>query len=245
MPEAEVETAYQELIEGKREGTPVPADGKISVQLEESGKYYVIVVGYDGEEAVADDAFLFKFKSSKETAETWTAIFVGDYQYTVKDYSSDQSGGMWEGTEKGVLYQSDSNPDRYLINPWADFTEETPTQGLIFEMDEEGNITVDGVFTGYTDPDYGEVYATDISTHGDADLPSYYEEGVFYFNLAYHVSAGSFCFVQDTFTLTAEASAKIAARVKAANVHRRSELMHHNSRIVSPALKAKKAPVAK
>lgn len=245
VPGAEVETAYQELVEGTREGTPVPADGKISVQLEESGKYYVIVVAYDGGEAVASDAFLFKFKSSKETAETWTAQYVGKYQYTTKDYSSDQSGGIWEGTQDGVLYVSDSNPNRYLINPWADITEETPSQGLIFEMDEEGNITVDGVYTGYTDEEYGEVFATDIKTRGDADLPSYFENGVFYFNLTYHVAAGAFCFVQDTFTLTAEASAKIAARVKAANVHRRSELTHHNAMMATPALKAKKAHLAK
>lgn len=245
VPEAEAEAAYQELVEGTREGTPVPADGKISVQLEESGKYYVIVVAYDGGEAVASDAFLFKFKSSKETAETWTAQYVGKYQYTTKDYSSDQAGGIWEGTQDGVLYVSDSNPNRYLINPWADITEETPTQGLIFEMDEEGTVVVDGVYTGWADEEYGEVFATDIKTRGDADMPSYYENGVFYFNLTYHVAAGAFCFVQDTFTLTAEASAKIAARVKAANVHRRSELMHHNCMITSPALKAKKAPVAK
>ena len=231
------------LGNGTVEGEEINASGTVRFPLTESNTYYFVLVGFDGDKAVASDAFKFKFQASGETAETWTPVYIGTYQYTAKDYTSDKSGGIWEGNFEGTLYQSDSNPNTYLINPWADITEETPTQGLVFTMNEDNTLIVDQVFTGWVEPDYGEVWASDLVTGDIADLPSYYENGVFYFNLEYHVAAGAFTFVQDTFTLTAEAQAKMAAAIKGAK-HARSQkanrqLQNHISKNVAPLKTAK------
>ena len=170
-----------------------------------TGKYNLVVVVYDASgEAVSQASFVVKYQSSQDSAETWSAAYVGTYAYTVKDYTSSQAGGLWEGTQDAVLYVSDQNGNRYKIAPWADQEGEN---GLVFEMDEEGNLVVDGAETGFVDEEWGMIYATDLVTYEVADIPSYYENGVFYFNLAYHDYDGAWTYVQDTFTLTGTASA--------------------------------------
>lgn len=69
-------------------------------------------------------------------------------------------------------------------------------------MDADGKLTVDGAETGWEYSTYGMVTATDLVTAGVANMPSSYAGGVFTFNLAYQVEAGSLVFVQDTFELT-------------------------------------------
>lgn len=216
VTEAEVEETIESLTNGG--GEKLTEAGRVQIPMTESGTYYMVVVAFAGDKAVSNDATKLKFTSSKETAETWTAKFVGTYEYTVKDYTDEGEGGYggWEdpGTKiDAVLYQSDSNPNRYKIAPWANNNGE---DGLIFTMDDNGVITVDAVYTGYTDDTYGDLFATDFLTlyGSESGAPeSYYKSSVFYFNIAYHDATKPWFQVQDTFTITGEAGEGDAARL--------------------------------
>lgn len=216
VTEAEVEETIESLTNGG--GEKLTEAGRVQIPMTESGTYYMVVVAFAGDKAVSNDATKLKFTSSKETVETWTAKFVGTYEYTVKDYTDEGEGGYggWEDpgtTIDAVLYQSDSNPNRYKIAPWAETTGE---EGLIFTMDDNGVITVDEVYTGYTDDTYGDLFATDFLTlyGSESGAPeSYYESSVFYFNIAYHDATDWWFQVQDTFTITGEAGEGDASRL--------------------------------
>lgn len=184
-----------------------------------SGKYYLVVVVFDESgEAVSTEAFEIKYKSSKDSAETWSPIYVGTYVYGAKSYT--QGGALFFEdviTAEGLtLYQSDSDATHFYIAPWC-----KSEAGLVFTMDENGIIEVDGVETGLVDEEYGMISVTDFKTYGAADMPSYYEDGVFHFYLAYHADGGAFAFVEDTFTLTGKAQAAMmnAAKRAAGNWH--------------------------
>ena len=215
VTEAEVQATVAGLADGSIAGEKLTESGRVQIPVAESGTYYLVVVAFAGGEAKAADYAKIKFSTGGESEETWTPKFIGDYTYTTKDYTQTQVGGLWTGTIQAVLYQSDSDSNRWKIAPWADLTGE---EGLVFTMDNEGVLTVDQVYTGYTDSKYGDVFATDFVTAGVADIPSYYDssEGVFYFNLSYHDAEGPWTYVQDTFTLTGEASASRAQAVSKA-----------------------------
>lgn len=149
---------------------------------------------------------------------TWTAVGTGTYTYTTIDYTG-QYGGLWEGTQEATLYACDQNASRFKIAPWADQQGEA---GLVFTVDADDNIVVDGVETGMVDEEYGMVYATDLITYDAANIASYLKDGVYYFALAYHDSEGPWAYVQDTFTLNAAAP----AAKKAAKNHRAGVLRH-------------------
>ena len=216
VTEAEVEETIESLNNGG--GEKLTEAGRVQIPMTESGTYYMVVVAFAGDKAVGTDATKLKFTSSKETAETWTAKFVGTYEYTVKDYTDEGEGGYggWENpgtTIDAVLYQSDSDPSRYKIAPWANNEGE---DGLIFTMDDTGVITVDAVYTGYTDDTYGDLFATDFLTlyGSESGAPeSYYESSVFYFNIAYHHATDWWFQVQDTFTITGKAGEGDASRL--------------------------------
>ena len=139
--------------------------------------------------------------------------FECSFRYCAQNYST---GSVLFGetvTDNDLaLYQSDSNPSRYRIAPLWNENE----VGLVFEMDDNGVITVDGVETGLVSSE-GMIYATDFVTGELANMPSYYEEGVFYFYLAYHLEGDTqagLAFEQDTFTLTAQAQAAMKKAAK-------------------------------
>ena len=231
------------LIDGSVAGEKLKESGRVQVPVTESGTYYLIAVAFADGKAVNYETAKIKYTAGGEPEETWTPMYIGNYTYTTADYSQSQAGGIWEGTIEAVLYHSDTDASRWKIAPWADLTGEN---GMIFTMDDDGVLTVDQVYTGYTDPEWGDVFATDFVTASVADMPSYYEKGAFYFNLMYHDADGAWAFVQDTFTLTAEygeASSRAKAISKAKRSHGGKMAKHESKldrRFFAPVLKLKK-----
>lgn len=214
VTEEEVKATIEGLSDGSIAGEKLTESGRVEIPVAESGTYYLVVVAFANGEAQFADYAKIKFSTGAEPEETWTALFIGDYTYTTIDYTEEGYGGLWEGTIQAVLYKSDSDDSRFKIAPWADLTGE---EGLVFTMDADGVLTVDEVYTGYTHDTYGDVFATDLVTAGVADIPSYYDgNDGFYFNLTYHDAEDAWAYVQDTFTLTGEASASRAQAVSKA-----------------------------
>lgn len=208
-----IESVYKGIQDGTIEGNVIRGTSTIRQQLTDAGKYYLIVVAYDADDnEVASTYFMFKFQPSSQTEETWSPVYVGDYVYGAKSYAQDGSIFFDQTTtaEGLTLYQSDQDENHYRIAPWC----ESET-GLIFTMSDDGTVVVEDVETGFVDEEWGMIYVTDIKTYGVADMPSYYEKGVFYFNLTYHDYDGAWAFEQDTFTLTGEAAAKLMAKASA------------------------------
>ena len=206
----QVEATIAGIADGSIEAEELTAAGTVNIAAEESGTYYLVVVAFAGGEAVANDAVKIVFSASGDVKEKWTALYIGTYAYTTKDYT-DRYGGVWDGEIEAVLYQSESDATRYKIAPWADLTGE---DGLVFTMDSEGTLVVDEVYTGYTDDTYGEVFATDFVTGEVDEIPSTYDDGVFTFNLMYHDAEDAWAYVQDTFTITGKVSEARASSMK-------------------------------
>lgn len=222
--------ATVESIQQGGECASVTQSGKVRIPVEGSGTYALAMVAYNAKgEAVANDYAQVKFQSTKEGGETWTPLYAGIYAHTVGDYSSDNSGGIWEGTYEAVLYQSSADPTRYLISPWCDI-EKVEDGGLVFNMDDAGNIVVNGAYTGFDHPTYGAIYAVDLITNQSADIPSTFADGVLTFNLAYRCDAGNFAFVKDTFTLTGKASANAKKQPARLKKQQRGLTLHYQLR---------------
>lgn len=238
-----VDATIAGIADGSVAAEKLTESGRVEFPVAESGTYYLVAVAFAGGKAVSNETAKIKFTTGGEPVETWTPKYIGKYTYTTKDYTGEQAiGGLWEDTVDAILYQSDSDPNRWKIAPWADLTGE---EGLIFTMDDEGVLTVDQVYTGYTDDKCGDVFATDLVTADITDLPSTYANGVFYFNLVYHDVEEAWTFVQDTFTITGdyEASSRAAKAISKAKRSHHKKMVKNNCKLdrqyFAPVLKLK------
>lgn len=127
--------------------------------------------------------------------------YVGNYYYNMF------FGGVDEGLTLSV---ADGNDNHYKISNWGMGTD------FVFDFQDNGYILVETRATGYSYGSYGMVYVEDYSTYASTTPQySYYDEetGTFYFCVAYVVSAGTFGYGYEMFTITDEA---VKARVDAA-----------------------------
>lgn len=122
--------------------------------------------------------------------ETWTARYLGDYTYTL----------FFNGVDPGLtLSQSDLYADRWRISNWGGGVD------FYFTWNQETNeILVDDQLIGYNHSSYGPVSVDDIVDYTDGIKygKSYYEEGVFHFNVVYYVDAGSFGNGEELFVIS-------------------------------------------
>lgn len=194
---------YVEVTEGGQIQIPMIPDAA-------SGKYTIAIFTFDADGNVIDDYqdydyTTFSYTGSGEAPETWTAAYVGDFVYTLEFTEDDGSPYTDEGL---VLYQSDKDSSRYKIEHWGYDVD------FIFTMDDEGTLTVEEQETGATYGSYGPIYVSTFDEYfSDYDPEtdrSYYDTGVFHFNLVYHVSAGTMkgWYGEETYTLTGRAGAK-------------------------------------
>ncbi len=157
---------------------------------------------------IADESLTTPYGLSEWTftiGSAWSEIAIGDYTYSL----------FFEGVDPDLtLYQNDIDPTCYRIGNWGygvNFT---------FTYDEEtGEVVVDDQEIGYEYGSYGMVYVDDITdyTGSTAYGTSYYEDGTFYFDVIYYVSAGYFGYGYETFTITSETSS-LASTTKALSV---------------------------
>lgn len=193
--------------------TTVTASGDVKFDASEliaGSEYTIVAVSFYESEAQEYDYTTFTFSTSG--AETWTEIGTGVYTYTAVDLSyyfyGEYYGGIYDdyGSVSATLYQSDMTETRYKISPWA-------SDELIFEMDDEGTITVTDADTG-DDFGYGEIYASDIySIWGDYYYEgslSYAADGTYIFNLVFYDENYYWAFVQDSFVLDAESDKSLS-----------------------------------
>ena len=155
----------------------------------------------------SENALMTRMTNQPEP-ETFYPLYEGNFIFASASLDG-QSGHLFEGEIPGYICQSDKDPSRYLLVPFINNED-----GMLFTMDEAGNIAVDAQYTGADHQTYGPVFVTDIATAGLAsNFPnnkSYYDEAthIFYFDLVYHVSAGMFGAWEEIFKVTGEATNK-------------------------------------
>ncbi len=207
----DITSAVADIEDGAIDYTTVTASGTVTFPCEESGTYSLVVVTYGDGEVQETASVTFKYSVGGEEEETWTAAYVGDYEYYY----------FWEGTDPDlVLYNSDSDPNRWKIEHWGYDVD------FCFTFDQStGEIIVDDQETGYEYGNYGMVYVDDLTDYvGDTSYGySYYDNGTFYFAVIYYCSAGYFGYGYETFTLTSNAAKAISkAKAKAAGAKKSS-----------------------
>ena len=191
------------LIDGTDENAvDVAESGEYKVAFPEdaeSDNYTLVVVTFDEDGEAQDYNYaVFKYTAPGATEETFTPAYVGTYTYTLYFGSSTSPYD-----EVGLtLSQCDQNPNKYRIeHVFYDVN-------FDFIMNEDGTITFDDQFTGYTDSSYGEIYVTDMHACYPEDFPdaSYYSNGTFNFNIGYYCDAGFFNYGFEKFVLTGTAA---------------------------------------
>lgn len=199
------------IVDGSLENiVDFTASGEIRIPMPaeaESGTYTIAVVTYDAEGEAQDyNVANFNYSASGEVKETWTPVFLGNYTYKYVFCNNDGTPYVDEGL---TLYESDVNENRYKI--------ENAFNGVdfIFEMDEEGYLTFEDQYSGYTDASAGDLMFCDMNAMYPDNFPtkSYYSNGEFYFNIGFYANDGWWGYDQsddnddlETFTLTANAA---------------------------------------
>lgn len=126
--------------------------------------------------------------------DTWNYITSGVYTYLTDMWGEDDGDII---TDVLDLYESEENPGKFKLDNWMG--ENYP---LIFTVDEGDNITVPEQKTG-VNSQYGMIYISDMNLYTETtDFPSYFEEGIYYFDVVYYVSAGYFATGYETFQPT-------------------------------------------
>lgn len=198
------------IFAGDIESVETKESGYKVINVGEAGEYYLVAVMYDASGArVGFDAIAFE--AVEANVMTWTPAYIGDFTYTQFFANSDGSPYVDGGL---TLLQCDQDPTMFKIEHWGFDVD------FIFTMDENGTLTVAEQATGYEHQSYGMVYVSDIVTYtgGTSYGTSYYENGVFNFNLVYYVPEGTFAYGVETFTLTGAASAKAQTAMAASKI---------------------------
>ena len=154
-----------------------------------------IGVPYSFEVAI-DDEYTNPYVSAKTFAidiqrVKWNPAYVGTYTYSL----------FFAGDDEGlVLYRRDDDPTRYKIEHWGGDVD------FFFTLNNNGGISFNEFYLGYDHPTYGEVWVYDMNAVSPNSFEKgYYEDGVFYFQIGYHVSAGWYNYGEEIFKITGKA----------------------------------------
>ncbi|MBQ8938411.1 MAG: hypothetical protein IJ066_11980, partial [Bacteroidaceae bacterium] len=209
-----LEEVYAAIVAGEYDEAVDVTDGEaFRLPFDETGTYYVLIVGFD-EEGNAVGELASKVEAATETggeepASSWEALYVGDYYY---DLLSNPDKNEFEIDEGLTLYRDAENHSLYKIDPWGNGCT------LQFILNEDNSITIPaGQPTGISGA-HGELYVTDIQTYTDndekwANYVSNYKDGVFTFYTVFYNETDEYGVGQDTFTLTGNAEVKKAVKV--------------------------------
>ena len=199
---------YGILDEGTEGVETITSSQEVKIAYAEGGDKTIVVVGFDAEGNEVGAIYTTINIPTGGGAETWTALYIGNYYHCVKSYSS-TGGSVWNVkypdaiNEGSVLYISDQDESRYLISPWIN-------GDLIFTMDEDLNLVVDNCDTG-VENEGANIAATDFITCNVANIQSKFNgNDQFTFYLGWHIldaiEEGFYGYTADVFALTGEAA---------------------------------------
>lgn len=198
------------INDGSIEATDIKESCEVSIPLEESGDYVMIIVTYDAAGNMkGSSATTFKFTiGSANSTVNWIPLYTGTFTYNANpNYIIDENeqyvGSLYEGSSEAVMYVNGDDNTTYRIYPWANSED-----GLIFTLNEQGIISFKDVDTGETFGQYGSVYASDFNTKENVGRPTsgVADDNLLVFGTVYYVNAGYLAGADETFEVTGQAS---------------------------------------
>lgn len=213
------DAVYAAILAGEYEDAVDVVNGEaFRLPYDETGTYYVLIVAFNEEGAVAGE-LASKVNAvieggNEEPSVTWEPRFVGNFYY---DLLSDPEKEEYKIDEGLTLSVDADNASHYQIAPWGkDVT-------LEFILNEDNSITIPADQPTGISGAHGELYVTDVQTYTEgnekyAAYVSKYESGVFTFYTIYYNDQDTYGIYEDTFTLTGNAEVKKALRISHKNV---------------------------
>lgn len=185
------------IFDGSIESVLTKESGRKVLNVETEGDYYLVAVLYDADGArVATTSLAFKVEDAN--AKTWSAIYTGDWEYTVLFTNEDGSPYVDAGL---TLFMCDQDATLYKIENWGYGVD------FVFTMQEDGSVSVAEQSTGAKASATEEWMVCDYMTFTGQDKNGcYYEDGTFNFCLVYYVSRDKAYANWETFTLTGAAA---------------------------------------
>lgn len=205
--------AYVTGIEdGSIEANVINASGNITIPLEESGYYTIIILTYDAD-GERQGIFMTEFAFRGQTSNAiWEPLYVGNMFYG--QYPIYSNVPVFYGSEMNgpaVIYQNASLPSEYKLEPYAESED-----GLIFRVKPDNTITFD-TETGSTATiiidengtmaDF-DIYAQDFDSYfGQEAGLSFFGNNMFVFGSVYYTEIGYVAASQEIFQITGPATA--------------------------------------
>lgn len=222
---------------GEVASTTTTESGYKVITVDAEDGYTLVAVLYDknGDRLSTVESLYFTY-TPPVADPTYTAIYQGDYVYSLFFTNEDESPYTDSGL---ILSQCDDDATKFKISNWGsdvDFT---------FTMNADGSILVDDQATGYDHPNYGMVMVDDLVDYtGNTNKgQSSYDSSTrtFSFALVYYVSEGVFNYGTETFTITGSAAAKVEKALAAAKA--KADLtVKKNAKVKQLKRKAVKSP---
>lgn len=217
----DVSTIIEGIAEGSIDANAITATSEVSVQLEESGKYTMVVVTFDAEGVMRGSSTTeFTFTIGGGDRVNWQAMYTGTYdQNYMPNFIQDSDGSypgnpFGDGTYQTTLYVDADNELHFKLEPWL-----TTDGSLEFTVDaENGLISFSDVDTGVdTQTGYGNAFVTNANDYMTNPYSGITQEGYFQFGMMYYADMngkkGWMGGAVEIFTPEAEASA-VAKRFK-------------------------------
>ncbi len=250
----DIDAIIDAIIEGDIEAETVTESGTtVTVQLSETGVYYMVIVTYDESGNVAGNSstkFTFKSSAGGSSEPTWTAVLIGEFYYNyipnfvIDSSTGDYVGGIQEGVDEDViLYQDISNPTSFKVYPWNNSPD-----GLEFTIDDDDYLHFMDANTGYTYGSYGLIYGADfcdlLPSYGTGSSFYQYEEGLeeFWFGTIYYVSAG---YVGGAYEVFVADETSTASPEKVKQIEEMARVPQSLRRTVEPTTKVNLNPFVK
>ena len=204
VTDGDPDALYEQLVADNDPDGWLTQPGAVNWELEETGNYEFVAVGFADGEPVAAESLTIRFTSSHDFAPKYEPVGVGTYTYTQ----------YWEGDDPDLtISRADGN--LYRISHWGgdvnfDFTWDPATN----------KCTVPEQFIGVQYSSYGDVFVSDLPTYDPEDstydeYPCTYnpETKTFTFTLIYYVGAGYLALGAETFVVEWDEAAAAPKRV--------------------------------
>jgi len=193
LTDGDVDELYKTLTADADGEDWLTTSGPVNWELEETGAYEFLAVGFAGGEAVSAETITIRFTSSHDFAPKFNPVGIGTYTYTQ----------YWEGDDPDLTISKAEGTNTYRISHWGgdvnfDFTWDPATN----------KCTVAEQFIGVQYQNYGDVFVSDVPTYDPEDstyddYPCTYDPATktFTFTLIYYVGAGYLALGAETFTV--------------------------------------------
>lgn len=180
------------IANGSIDANAITATGKVSVKLEESGKYTMVIVTFDAEGKMrGSSTTTFTFNTGGGDTTKWEEMTTGTYdQNYMPNFVTDQGGNypgnpFGDGTYKTTLYVDAEDDYHFKLEPWL-----LKDLSLEFTIDSQtGLISFEDVDTGVdSETGYGNIFVTNANEYMSNPYSGITENGQFQFGMMYYAN---------------------------------------------------------